>query len=1014
MPSDNTLETRVDKQFQVLAVGKSGIDTFGSMFTNAIRWNDLSIFPNMGFPSQIRGGVVDYSAAVNSTEPIAFEDGFDVSVLFDYDSYLRHQGRADASKLVIVNTNDNKLKDAFENNPSALLVDLKNLGGHKNENTAAFGMIAQLAGISEENAVAMAKFQFEGKDAKVIENAGLAISKGWQHIASIPNNGAVTFTNKIVYTPDDLAMPGNDAVAYGLYSAGTEKAFYYQITPATSAAKSFEIFPGVVALQSEDELAAINSAIGSSFAGKKTAVFGSGPTTSLSLEALGSAIMTETPLFYYVAQRVGPGTGFPTGYSQSDLLQVLFGEHGSLGMKSKIVAAAANVDDAFNLAVILSGLSEYAQVPSILLGDMSFQVGSSVIKKTENRGKDLVREVFMRMGANSNDISETLLNKFERRYMHPDHLDARFKITPSLISPAIIPGMYTGDKTFNVTSHSYRQDGGVGNGKTHPKLMYKLLHKLDFIHDLPKEILYREDLIAGRKGKVAIVGWGTTEGAIIDAVNKARKEGYDVDRYHAIMMSHLPKGFLTKLNSYEKIILPEANSSWNGTGGQLAMLLAAQGVNRNKFVPYNKDDATLFTSTLVYKLIEGTYAGMNEFEKQNKVYSLIAKAFRKLDEFVGISSRINAFETQKQIQIKLKLEEAGIRSLSLEEVADFSLNGIEVQQGITIDEYFKVIAQKQIEKVVPDKKERRNKTPSSLCPGCTDESILTAVLESAYDLGIEKDKLVVVSGIGCSGRLSLYVNGYGFHSLHGRALPTARGIADANPELHVVVIMGDNDAYSIGAQHIRGTAALNPNLTAIVIDNGIAGLTKGQFTAASRQPHADSEMLPNVLTNQDPLYFVIGSNVPHVAQSGVFDYAHMVHTIKDAMQFNGMSWVNILSKCHIFADDRYSGVSEQDRIYLGWKEELGLPAPRKIGSRSAEQNFEFRPDYNPLPEGIAGRSKAFSVLDQAHLDQANERVVMGTLYSEPTRVRSAENFIIREKAKPAMEEIYNSYKVLAR
>ena len=131
--------------------------------------------------------------------------------------------------------------------------------------------------------------------------------------------------------------------------------------------------------------------------------------------------------------------------------------------------------------------------------------------------------------------------------------------------------------------------------------------------------------------------------------------------------------------------------------------------------------------------------------------------------------------------------------------------------------------------------EYKSDTKPSWCPGCGNYAVLTALLSSFSELGIDPDNTVIVSGIGCSSRLPFFTKTYGFHSIHGRALPIATGIKVATPKRDVITVGGDGDGFSIGGNHFIHTSRKNPDITYIVMDNEIYGLTKGQNSPTSHE-----------------------------------------------------------------------------------------------------------------------------------------------------------------------------------
>lgn len=184
------------------------------------------------------------------------------------------------------------------------------------------------------------------------------------------------------------------------------------------------------------------------------------------------------------------------------------------------------------------------------------------------------------------------------------------------------------------------------------------------------------------------------------------------------------------------------------------------------------------------------------------------------------------------------------------------------------------------------------------CPGCGDFSVQAAIQKAAANVGLEPDEVALITGIGCSGRLSGYVNSYGVHSIHGRALPLAQGVKMANRDLTVIASGGDGDGYAIGMGHTIHALRRNMNITYIVMDNQIYGLTKGQ-TSPSSAPGFVTKTTPkgNIEQNVAPLELALSSGATFVAQGFSSDIKALTKIIEDAINHDGFSFVNVFSPC---------------------------------------------------------------------------------------------------------------------
>jgi 2-oxoglutarate ferredoxin oxidoreductase subunit beta len=198
------------------------------------------------------------------------------------------------------------------------------------------------------------------------------------------------------------------------------------------------------------------------------------------------------------------------------------------------------------------------------------------------------------------------------------------------------------------------------------------------------------------------------------------------------------------------------------------------------------------------------------------------------------------------------------------------------------------------------------------CPGCGDYSILNNVQKVMPELGIPREKIVFVSGIGCSSRFPYYMNTYGFHSIHGRAPAVATGIKASNPELSVWVITGDGDALSIGGNHFIHAIRRNLDINYILFNNRIYGLTKGQYSPTSEfGKRTKSTPMGAIDYPVNPLSLAIASEATFVARSLDIDVKHLGATVEAAARHKGVSFVEVYQNCNIFNDGAFEYFTER-------------------------------------------------------------------------------------------------------
>lgn len=198
------------------------------------------------------------------------------------------------------------------------------------------------------------------------------------------------------------------------------------------------------------------------------------------------------------------------------------------------------------------------------------------------------------------------------------------------------------------------------------------------------------------------------------------------------------------------------------------------------------------------------------------------------------------------------------------------------------------------------------------CPGCGDYSILAQTQKLMPDLGIEREKIVFISGIGCSSRLPYYMNTYGFHSIHGRAPTIATGLKASRPDLQVWVITGDGDGLSIGGNHILHLMRRNVDIVVVLFNNRIYGLTKGQYSPTSEFGKRTKSSPYGAIDHPiNPLSITLGAEASFVARSLDIDQHHLISTLERASRHKGTAFVEVYQNCNVFNDGAYSEFAEK-------------------------------------------------------------------------------------------------------
>ncbi len=268
------------------------------------------------------------------------------------------------------------------------------------------------------------------------------------------------------------------------------------------------------------------------------------------------------------------------------------------------------------------------------------------------------------------------------------------------------------------------------------------------------------------------------------------------------------------------------------------------------------------------------------------------------------------------------------------------------------------------------------------CPGCGDYGVVTAIYRALAAIGRPPHEIAFVSGIGCSSRIPGYTTAYGFNSLHGRALPIAEGIKMANPDLLVLVAGGDGDGFSIGGGHVPHAVRRNVDLTYIVMDNQVYGLTKGQLSpTAPRGTKTASSVYGSLEAPINPLLNVLAFGAGFVAQGVPADMEGLAKMIEEAIRFPGFAFVNVQSPCITYGDPE-TQLKTQRRRMRKLEDEKHDPADRLRAMDLAQhygdilytgvfyRNPEPPPTYEALvgqrQQDLSGAAMAFESLIERH------------------------------------------------
>ncbi len=429
----------------------------------------------------------------------------------------------------------------------------------KGKNMFALGLLAHTCGLDIEKIYDQIRQQFAKKAPEVSKSNCdlLDLGVAWAE----QNLDFRIDVPRVEVDEPRVVMNGNQASALGAVAAGMEFCAMYPITPATSVSHylcdMFETYGGKVH-QSEDEIAAAGVAIGASYAGKVALTVTSGPGLALKAEFIGLAIMTEIPLVVLDVQRGGPSTGLPTKVEQSDLLASLFGQPGDA---PRVVMAPATIEECFHAMVTARRIAKTFRCVVIVLSDANLASGQQQFRRPA------LDEHWHAAPANHRAVGRD-----ERPYDWDPETGLSLRIVPG--QPG---GMHT------VTGLNHDRDSKVDYGPEGNQLGCDMRsRKLALLHEtLSPPPIYGED-----SGKLLIVGWGSTRGAIEEAVDRARAAGHSVSSTHLTFLSPMQPGLSEIFERFDHVLSVEINYSddlnsphitrENRRVGQLALLLRAQ------------------------------------------------------------------------------------------------------------------------------------------------------------------------------------------------------------------------------------------------------------------------------------------------------------------------------------------------------------------------------------------------------------------------------------------------------
>ena len=550
-----------------------GVILAGEVVTYAISRMGLKIFTFRTYPSAVRGGPCLYQLRASDWHAYSQGDMLDLLVAFDTEAISSNAKDLKPEATVIFDQdrtpkNYSSLPKRAFGAPFATIAK-NQLGFPKARNMLIAGCAAAHIGIPEHVLEDVIRGKLGSRGEDVLAKNIAAIKYG---LELIPKSAHPTLpegeTNKII-------LSGNQAIALGAIVAGCRFYGGYPITPASDILEWMaSVLPGVGGhvFQGEDEIASLGAAIGASYAGTRAMTATSGPGLSLMTEMMGMASMAEIPIVIVDAQRGGPSTGLPTKTEQSDLSHALFAGHGDA---PRIVLAPGNVEDCFYQTIRAFNVAERYQLPVILLTDQS------LAQLTE--------------GMPLPDIDGIQVQDRSQRTLGEETAFRRYAITHDGVSPISTPGEVGGEYVAESAEHDER--GRVNAGaETHSDMTAKRFRKIETaereLAEDPLNILE----ISHSDAKLAVVGWGSTQGAIHEAV--LRPKPIHVKWLQCKLLNPLPRKKIARfLKGVDRVLVPELNYT-----SQFANLLRMTFAIET--IPFTKTEGLPFTPREIRRKIE--------------------------------------------------------------------------------------------------------------------------------------------------------------------------------------------------------------------------------------------------------------------------------------------------------------------------------------------------------------------------------------------------------------------------
>ena len=536
---ENERDNKTGRIMNILIGGEAGqgLLTVGQILAKSLVCGGYSIVVTQSYQSRIRGGHNTFAIRVGVDEVLAPQEAIDLLVALDADTVKLHKEELSSEGLIIAD-------EAFDRADKATLrIPTQQLASDQYTNTAALGAVVALLGLDKQLVARTVENYFGQAHREIAEGNRRVLEESFRW--AVGHSVAFEKLPTIAHPPQRLMMNGNEAIALGAITAGIKFYSFYPMTPATSIGLTLAAWAKdmrLVVEQAEDEIAAINMALGASFAGAPSMVGTSGGGFALMVEGVSLAAMTETPVVIVVGQRPAPATGLPTRTEQADLEFVLHAGHGEF---PRAIFSPGTVEGCFSLTLKAFELAERFQGPIFILTDEFLADSYRAVRPFELECLSPVRPWSL----------EELT--FSTPYW-------RYAISDTGISPRLLPGLT--EHLIVADSDEHTEDGHITEDLlVRGRMVDKRLKKGEEIRTevIPPEVKGEE------KPDLLLICWGSSKGAVVEAASMLRSRGIRTASLHFPQVWPLvPEHFIARLQEAKEVVCVEGNAT-----GQLARLI---------------------------------------------------------------------------------------------------------------------------------------------------------------------------------------------------------------------------------------------------------------------------------------------------------------------------------------------------------------------------------------------------------------------------------------------------------